>query len=429
MNLSFNWMPIWIARTRIIDFPNQRLRPPNNLLKIYIMTVKNAKVLINSVKISDVKAIISSYENSEELCLALFLLSFSLVWRAQIAALAKSNNLSQAETQGLSSETFIASKILTKDPLINKFSALLALFDTAFFDASQYEDKTDEEISNLLDQKANELASSSGTAKILIERQISSAESIDTHRRGIMIQRRGNWQSAPIFSPNEVIRNIGPAILSFSQFLESFSFLIKELGFPNSKETFIKCFTYLNIEDPSKEEINSLSYEELAAILIRYLILDRNSLTNLNFQDGLKISLESSSDPKKNFSPLELPFEEHISRSYPATAISAIKADSSSHPFLKAAISQQSSKGKSGKPAIPPSPKEKGKSAINPPSRQSPDNEIKASSAPAEEAPLNPLTLDEKTASAPTEGIADLAPKAKRAPSASRKNAARKRNS
>jgi len=293
------------------------------------------------VKLSDLTYI---YFRIKGATFGLFVIIWSFVLRAQITVLAKPS-LDKAEgIQALESQRYTASVLLTRFQPAQFAFAGLAIAQSAFVDAAEYQALSEGERETYLFNYANDrlLSQEDGTprpAKVLSERQINSETSGAVHRRGIMARLRGKFQATSIFSAGEVIRGMSVAVITFDELIVAIFDLFENISLKEVLLEEMKDFIIVH------EGSLSSKFTEVG-LAMQALQIAFQGKEDVTFDDAVRMA---PGEQAENLTPLEKSTELRISRSLPSES-SAANIDPNQDPYLKLAASQMSGKRRGGQP-------------------------------------------------------------------------------
>jgi hypothetical protein len=268
---------------------------------------------------------------------ALLMLTFPYLWRSQYTELSKGSFQRLEEVQGTATQKFIASSLLTSHKMVLFILYGIAITKSLFTELSDYTETPTEKRPRFFTDRIQTLIAEGDAgqkkAKILTPSQLSDAEAISTHRRGLANQTRGKFQAAGIYSPQGAFTGAGMGAVTWEIFTEAFVSLASTLG--------------LNLEEDLQNYLrnntvqggNSIT-ENLAAVL-RHEVLAAAKSKVLRFDDGA--ALANCGD--QNLAPLEQVFSGAISRPLPVTHTLPAKPLDLTDPFLRAAKSYFPGKG------------------------------------------------------------------------------------
>jgi hypothetical protein len=326
--------------------------PLNDLIRRNFLCLKSeiAYSLIPDTSLQEIKFV---NERVPESIIGLLILSFSLVWRAQLTIIAQSTK-TIIEIQQLPSMKYIASAIMTKDKVVASILAGFAIAKSAILDVETYSGLDPEERKNFIETLIQELlADQTVTPKILNEKQISGEKEKLKHRKGLMSKSRGKWQAMPVFTPNSILTgSFSLALLSFSNFYNIFESQFESGNKPESDLYKLyrrsKC-PILRFEFPPDKE--NKKYNESYAGYIITMHVTHFTLKTREFPDGITLSASKT----ENHLPLEEPFKNLLERSRPATPIKIPKELGDSFISLASPVKEEKSE-KGSAPVERPNP-------------------------------------------------------------------------
>jgi len=281
--------------------------------------------------------------------IALVILVFSLLWRAQIASAAATTGLEKKEIQGLPSMRFIASTLLTQNEMIKPLLAGFGILRLAYFFAEEYRPLPVQDRQQFLSDKITDLLNTPGTSKILQPYQVATIDEAYMSARGYMAQIRGIWQADTVFNPGLILKGIFLSSFNFENFVDAFIAFTKVMGFEESyvletvENHYWQHSGFTRDKDPVPARNEFFSF----------CITDTICPQPLIFPDGLNVTADSGSP---NVLPLEIVFQRDgqwlLERRRTAETNYSPSAEDSKDPFLASAgeaIKAQKRRRKGGK--------------------------------------------------------------------------------
>lgn len=304
------------------------------------MSPKSLKIMFPGLNIKEIEFAIKHVENPMRSFLTLIII---LVWRGQISY---SQSLS---LQGKNKKDLLSipsmkytSKIISTNSDIQSIIASIAVFRTSA-DELKFSDFISLSVKDrnfFISSRILELIKSSGSAKILTSKQISTPEDLIVHRRGLLFQIKSLFQCGSVFDSGSLISGSNVLHIGKTQIIQLFSNLFQQ-DFEDSLYS-LRSF-YSNSCNISLEDSFSKSVEDLVDwFIIKFLFEDCDGLI---FQDGISVSVDND-----NLLPIEkgLP----IKRNKPAEFPNFLEFDPGDDLFLKAAFSQMKDMRKKNKSFI-----------------------------------------------------------------------------
>lgn len=288
------------------------------------MGKKTLKMIFPGLNIKEIEFSIKYIENPFKSFLALIIV---LVWRGQIAYSQSLSARNNKELLCLPSMKY-TSKLISSNPHIQSIIAAVAIFRTSA-DELKFSDFVSLSINqrnSFIVSKIFELRNSTGDAKILSSRQISSLEDLLVHRRGLLFQIKSIFQSSSIFDSGSIINGLNILYVGKFEIIQLISnFFHQEVSVSIDllKGFYFNSSFAKNNSDPSIDEL-------LNCFILEFLFEGSKSLV---FQDGILVS-----EDEDNLLPIEknLP----IKRNKPRLLPNSIEFDPGNDLFLKAAFSQ-----------------------------------------------------------------------------------------
>lgn len=288
------------------------------------MSTKNISIVFPGLNNKEVEFAIKHLENPFKSFLTLIIV---LVWRGQIAYSQSLLGVNKKELLSIPSMKY-TSKLISTNIDIQNIAASVALFRTSAEELrfSNFISLSVKDRDAFIRSKISELLNSSGSAKILTSRQISSPEDLLVHRRGLFFQIKSILQYGSVFDSGSLINGSNILYIGKYQIVQLFSILFRE-AFNDSLDLIKTIYTnYSGDKDSFSNSIEDL----LNWFIIEFLFDDSRSL---HFQDGIIVSVEDD-----NLLLIEkgLP----IVRNKPSEFPDLINFDPGDDLFLKAAFLQ-----------------------------------------------------------------------------------------
>lgn len=284
----------------------------------------------------------------------LFVLCFSVVWRAQIAARAKATSFPTTDIPKLETCRFIASAVMN-NPICSIVPATNAVFSTIIWEGDALlPTNSISEKTAIIHESAKQVLSTKGPSRVLSNNQIT-AETLPLHRRGLIAQSIGKIQNDPIYSTPTIVQGADIHNLDFPLFFSSFLELCQRLNIsseilriifaPSNFSATEGCITGsggilenkaleedLIAPDPKSLELAGFAY--LTDFLYSAISSSGSSEAFVKVNDGLLLSYETD-----NLTPLEKGFP--IKRSSPPAKLAMLDPQTAeADPFTRLASKQ-----------------------------------------------------------------------------------------
>jgi hypothetical protein len=286
------------------------------------------KVILPGVDGSDFKFMKSFIENW---FISFFTLIFVILWRVQLVT-SLSDIKDKKAIQALPSARENARLIASHGKVI---AAQIALSRTMGYEAKTLSDLAPEEREPHCRTIVSDLAANPAPrgSKILQQGQIN-AETIKSHRYGIMASLIGQWQSKPLFEPLSVLIGIPATSITITDVLDISQDLVAKVN-------------------PPAYDGPELDQNILLPLVKETIVLSQET----PFNDGIYIS-------SSNILPLETVL--NFTRSNPSPVELASPKEGEKDPLLLAAMRQNEILCKNNNKVSPPSPKGKATSTSAP---------------------------------------------------------------
>lgn len=225
----------------------------------------------------------------------------------QRAQMSLSVQLDKKEIQQLDSMRIGAQTIQNNTYMVDLHHTQ-AVVNTAFYNLNDFKDLSEtKDRSVFINEKIEEIISAP-RSKLLNPNQINN-ETLPIHRKGLVAKYIGISQSTPIYSPKDIIKQVNPLYINFSNLYECTSNLCSLCGF-NLEQEISEIY-----KDTFQME-NNLPPVEAAQKLLDFLLFKNNEVGKTIFTDGIGVGTVNNLLPiEESFSierilpsaPLEIP--------------------------------------------------------------------------------------------------------------------------